>query len=160
MSECIRSPRWRSEPDLTSNWEAGSHQQVPHLSPVLGVWHGFEDERSTWEDIDQLAEDAPYRVRNYLAAHADGHPPLQKVYDDLYEWTDFSSYGGSVPGCYLLQLRSTLLYYIVCFFESIDLFLFCLFDFVKPIVYFYLVSFRFPACFLATFPYWRIYFLE
>ena len=39
----------------------------------------------TWEDIAQLIEDAPYRVRNYLAENATGHPPLQKVYDAAYE---------------------------------------------------------------------------
>ena len=62
-------------------WRVGDQGKVQ----LLAAWHGFEDERSTWEDIEQLVEDAPYRVRNYLAAHADGHPPLQQVYDDLYE---------------------------------------------------------------------------
>ena len=45
------------------------------------AWHGFEDHDDTWEDISQLIEDAPYRVRNYLAENATGHPPLQQVYD-------------------------------------------------------------------------------
>ena len=62
-------------------WRVGEEGKVE----LLAAWHGFEDERSTWEPIGQLVEDAPYRVRNYLAAHAEGHPPLQQVYDDLYE---------------------------------------------------------------------------
>ena len=62
-------------------WRVGDTGKVQ----LLAAWHGFEDERSTWEPIEQLVEDAPYRVRNYLAAHAEGHPPLQQVYDELYE---------------------------------------------------------------------------
>lgn len=48
---------------------------------LLVAWVGFEDERSTWENISQLIEDDVYRVRNYLADNAEGHPPLQEVYD-------------------------------------------------------------------------------
>ena len=48
-------------------------------------WFGFEDHDNSWEDISQLIEDAPYRVRNYLADNAEGHPPLQDVYDAEYE---------------------------------------------------------------------------
>ena len=51
---------------------------------LLVKWHGFEDAESTWEDIAQLIEDAKYRVRNYLAENAAGHPPLQEVYDAEY----------------------------------------------------------------------------
>ena len=49
------------------------------------VCHGFKAHDDTWEDIAQLIEDAPYRVRNYLDENATGHPPLQKVYDAAYE---------------------------------------------------------------------------
>ena len=49
------------------------------------VWHGFETHDDTWEDIAGLIEDAPHRVRNYLAENAEGHPPLQEVYDSEYE---------------------------------------------------------------------------
>ena len=52
---------------------------------LLVSWHGFEEHDNSWEDIAQLIEDAPYRVRNYLAENATGHPPLQQVYDDSYE---------------------------------------------------------------------------
>ena len=52
---------------------------------LLVAWHGFEDERSTWEDITQVIEDAPYRVRNYLADNAENHPPLQAVYDNEHD---------------------------------------------------------------------------
>ena len=52
---------------------------------LLVAWHGFEDDRSTWEDISRLVEDDPYRVRNYLADNDEGHPPLQQVYDEEYE---------------------------------------------------------------------------
>ena len=52
---------------------------------LLVAWHGFEEYDDTWEDIAQLLEDAPYRVRNYLAENATGHPPLQKVYDEEFE---------------------------------------------------------------------------
>ena len=62
-------------------WRVGDQGQVQ----LLVGWRGFEDSRSTWEDISQLIEDAPYRVRNYLAEHAEGHPPLQEVYDSEYE---------------------------------------------------------------------------
>ena len=49
------------------------------------AWHGFESHDDTWENIHSLIEDAPYRVRNYLAENAEGHPPLQEVYDSEYE---------------------------------------------------------------------------
>ena len=52
---------------------------------LLVSWHGFEAHDNSWEDIDQLIEDAPYRVRNFLAENAEGHPPLQQVYDDECE---------------------------------------------------------------------------
>lgn len=52
---------------------------------LLVSWHGFEAHDNTWEDIAQLIDDAPYRVRNFLAENAAGHPPLQQVYDDEYE---------------------------------------------------------------------------
>ena len=69
---------------------------------LLVSWHGFEDHDNSWEDISQLIEDAPYRVRNYLAENAAGHPPLQQVYDAEYEWGSALqksvSYGGSVSG--------------------------------------------------------------
>ena len=52
---------------------------------LLVAWYGFEDGDNMWEDIGRLLEDAPYRVRNYLAENAAGHPPLQKVYDDEFE---------------------------------------------------------------------------
>ena len=52
---------------------------------LLVAWYGFEECDSTWEDIGRMIEDAPYRVRNYLAENADSHPPLQKVYDEEYE---------------------------------------------------------------------------
>ena len=52
---------------------------------LLASWFGFEDHDNSWEDISQLIEDAPYRVRNYLADNAEGHPPLQAVYDAEYE---------------------------------------------------------------------------
>ena len=51
---------------------------------LLVAWHGFETVDNSWEDIDQLIEDARYRVRNYLAENASGHPPLQQVYDAEY----------------------------------------------------------------------------
>ena len=62
-------------------WRVGDNGKVQ----ILVQWHGFEDTDGTWEDTDQLVEDAPYRLRNYLAANAEGHPPLQAVYDELYE---------------------------------------------------------------------------
>ena len=52
---------------------------------LLVSWHGFEAHDNSWEDISQLIEDAPYRVRNFLAENAEGHPPLQQVYDDECE---------------------------------------------------------------------------
>ena len=52
---------------------------------MLVAWHGFDDEGSSWEPIEQLLEDAPYRVRNYLAENASGHPPLQQVYDSAFD---------------------------------------------------------------------------
>ena len=52
---------------------------------LLVAWYGFEDTDNTWENVDTLLEDAPYRVRNYLAENASGHPPLQKVYDEEFE---------------------------------------------------------------------------
>ena len=62
-------------------WRVGTKVQVQ----LLVAWHGFEDGDNTWEDIGRLLEDAPYRVRNYLAENAAGHPPLQKVYDEEFE---------------------------------------------------------------------------
>ena len=62
-------------------WRVGDKGEVQ----LLVAWVGFEDARSTWEDISQLIEDDVYRVRNYLAEHAEGHPPLQEVYDSEYE---------------------------------------------------------------------------
>ena len=57
-----------------------------YLNSVFWVaWFGFEDDRSTWEPISQMIEDAVYKVRNYLAENAEGHPPLQAVYDAEYE---------------------------------------------------------------------------
>ena len=52
---------------------------------MLVSWHGFEECDNSWEDIANLIEDDVYRVRNYLAANAEGHPPLQEVYDAEYE---------------------------------------------------------------------------
>ena len=52
---------------------------------LLVAWFGFEDDRSTWEPISQMIEDAVYKVRNYLTENAVGHPPLQAVYDAEYE---------------------------------------------------------------------------
>ena len=52
---------------------------------LLVSWHGFEECDNSWEDIANLIEDDVYRVRNYLAANAEGHPPLQEVYDAEYE---------------------------------------------------------------------------
>ena len=51
----------------------------------LVAWYGFEDGDNTWEDVGRLLEDAPYRVRNYLAENDTDHPPLQKVYDEEFE---------------------------------------------------------------------------
>ena len=62
-------------------WRVGPAGTVQFLVS----WHGFQDHDNTWEDVEQLIEDAPYRVRNYLAENAADHPPLQKVYDDEYE---------------------------------------------------------------------------
>ena len=62
-------------------WRVGSAGEVQ----LLVSWHGFEDHDNSWEDISRLIEDAPYRVRNYLAENAAGHPPLQEVYDAEYE---------------------------------------------------------------------------
>ena len=62
-------------------WRVGPKGQVQ----LLVAWYGFEDSDNTWEDIGRLLEDAPYRVRNYLAENAAGHPPLQKVYDEEFE---------------------------------------------------------------------------
>ena len=64
-----------------AGWRVGDDGKVE----LLVQWHGFEDERSTWEPIDKMIEDAVYRVRNYLAEHAEGHSPLQQVYDAEYE---------------------------------------------------------------------------
>ena len=61
-------------------WRVGPKGEVQ----LLVSWHGFEEVDNTWEDIDQLIEDARYRVRNYLAENAMGHPPLQQVYDREY----------------------------------------------------------------------------
>ena len=62
-------------------WRVGPAGNVQFLVS----WHGFQDHDNSWEDVSQLIEDAPYRVRNYLAENAAGHPPLQQVYDDCYE---------------------------------------------------------------------------
>ena len=62
-------------------WRVGPEGEVQ----LLVSWYGFEDNDNTWENITQLLEDAPYRVRNYLAENAVGHPPLQKVYDTEFE---------------------------------------------------------------------------
>ena len=62
-------------------WRVGPAGTVQFLVS----WYGFEDGDDTWEDVATLLEDAPYRVRNYLAENAAGHPPLQKVYDDEFE---------------------------------------------------------------------------
>ena len=62
-------------------WRVGPKGEVQ----LLVSWFGFEDHDNSWEDISQLIEDAPYRVRNYLADNAEGHPPLQAVYDAEYE---------------------------------------------------------------------------
>ena len=62
-------------------WRVGPKGSVQ----LLVAWYGFEDDENTWEDVERLLEDAPYRVRNYLAENAAGHPPLQKVYDDEFE---------------------------------------------------------------------------
>ena len=58
-------------------WRVGDNGSLE----LLVAWFGFEDARSTWEPISQLIEDAKYKVRNYLAENATGHPPLQAVYD-------------------------------------------------------------------------------
>ena len=62
-------------------WRVGDDDTVE----LLVGWWGFEDARSTWEPITRMVDDAPYRVRNFLADNAEAHPPLQKVYDELYE---------------------------------------------------------------------------
>ena len=62
-------------------WRVGPDGTVQ----IMVSWYGFQDCDNTWEDIAQLVEDAPYRVRNYLAENAEGHPPLQEVYDAEYE---------------------------------------------------------------------------
>ena len=62
-------------------WRVGPKGEVQ----LLVSWHGFEDHDNSWENISQLIEDAPYKVRNYLADNAEGHPPLQAVYDAEYE---------------------------------------------------------------------------
>ena len=62
-------------------WRVGPAGEVQ----LLVSWHGFQDHDDSWEDISRLIEDAPYRVRNYLAENAEGHPPLQQVYDNEYE---------------------------------------------------------------------------
>ena len=64
-----------------TGWRVGPDGTVQ----LLVSWHGFESCDNTWEDIHQLIEDAPYRVRNFLAENANGHPPLQQVYDEAYE---------------------------------------------------------------------------
>ena len=62
-------------------WRVGPEGNVQ----LRTAWHGFESHDDTWQDIEGLIEDAPYRVRNYLAENAEGHPPLQEVYDNEYE---------------------------------------------------------------------------
>ena len=52
---------------------------------LLVSWYGFEEDDNTWEDIGQVIEDNPYRVRNFLRQNAAGHPPLQKIYDEQYD---------------------------------------------------------------------------
>ena len=60
-------------------WRVGDEGTVE----LLVEWHGFE--QPSWEPIEQMIEDAVYRVRNYLTDNAPGHPPLQEVYDAEYE---------------------------------------------------------------------------
>ena len=64
-----------------AGWRVGNNGEVE----LLVAWHGFEDARSTWEPVSQMIADAPYRVRNYLSQNAEGHPPLQAVYDNEYD---------------------------------------------------------------------------
>ena len=76
---------------------------------LLVKWHGFEDDESTWEDIAQLIEDAKYRVRNYLAENAAGHPPLQESLIAVSELVTQGLLGGLqaalIQALYLRLLR-------------------------------------------------------
>ena len=62
-------------------WRVGPEGQVQ----LLVSWYGFESYDNTWEDITQVIDDNPYRVRNFLRQNAAGHPPLMKVYKELYD---------------------------------------------------------------------------
>ena len=55
--------------------------------------------------MSRLIEDAPYRVRNYLADNAEGHPPLQAVYDDEYEWVEDVCWSLSAMGAVFLGIN-------------------------------------------------------
>ena len=99
----------------------------------------------------------PYRVRNYLAENAEGHPPLQEVYDSEYEWTTRSagSYGGSVPGCLstltpviLLVIQIVVFFFFKLYYNLFFYFLFCLVKYVCNVYRQVLFcSFIFPECF-------------